>query len=165
MSAIKRMLVPTDFSPASDIAFTYALDMAGRQGCGIHLLNVMDDASYAAAYPDGFYSELPAVREEVIEEANSRLNAMAERCKAAGIAATMEVAIGRPARVIVETASARGTDLVVMGTHGRSGVAHLLLGSVAERVVRTAPCAVLTVRDTSRIADILAAEALGLQVA
>ena len=85
---------------------------------------------------------------------------MAVRCAALPVPATIEVAVGRPARVIIETATNRGTDLIVMGTHGRSGVAHLVLGSVAERVVRTAPCAVLTVRDTSRIADAIATESL-----
>jgi nucleotide-binding universal stress UspA family protein len=59
------------------------------------------------------------------------------------------VAFGSPARTIVEYADANGFDLIVMGTHGRGGVAHLLLGSVAERVVRTARCPVLTVRDAA----------------
>jgi nucleotide-binding universal stress UspA family protein len=160
MSAIKRMLVPTDFSPASDMAFAYAIDMAGRQGGSVHLLHVIDDTSFATAYPDGFYVELPGLRAQVIGEATDRLDAMAEKCRAAGVTATVEVAVGGPARVIAQTATSRGSDLVVMATHGRSGFAHLVLGSVAERVVRTAPCPVLTVRDTSRFADMLAAEAV-----
>lgn len=159
MSVTRRMLVPTDFSPASEMAFRYALDMAAREGYSLHLLNVMDDAVFAAGYPDGFFVELPEMREDAILEATRRLNAMVDRCRASGVAATMAVAMGRPAHVIIDTAAARGTDLIVMGTHGRSGCAHLLLGSIAELVVRTAPCAVLTVRDTSRIADTLAAEA------
>jgi nucleotide-binding universal stress UspA family protein len=154
------MLVPTDFSPASDIAFTYAVDMAVRQGCSIHLLHIIDDASFATAYPDGFYVELPGLRAQLIGEATGRLEEKAAKCMAAGVTATTEVAVGRPARAIVEEATSRGTDLIVMGTHGRSGFAHLVLGSVAERVVRTAPCPVLTVRDTSRIADVIAAEAV-----
>lgn len=157
MRPIKRMLVPTDFSPASDVALTYALEMALVQGCTVHLLNVIDDASFATAYPDGFYVELPGLRAQLIEEATDRLEAMAEQCRAAGVTATREVAVGRPARVIVETATSRGSDLVVMGTHGRSGFAHLVLGSVAERVVRTAPCPVLTVRDTVRLAELVGA--------
>src|SRR5262245_4099888 len=153
MPAIKRMLVPTDFSPASDVAFLYAAEMAAQQGSTMHLLHVIDDANFATAYPDGFYVELPGLRAQLIEETSVRLDAMAARSRAAGVETTTEVAVGSPARVIAQTASALGTDLVVMGTHGRSGFAHLLVGSVAERVVRTAPCAVLTVRDTSRIAD------------
>jgi universal stress protein A len=160
MSEIKRMLVPTDFSPASDIAFNYAVDMAVRQGSTMHLLHVIDDASFATAYPDGFYVELPGLRAQLTEDATRRLQEMATRCASADVLATIDVAVGRPARVVTETAKAQGTDLIVMGTHGRSGFAHLVLGSVAESVVRTAPCAVLTVRDTSRIADVIAAESV-----
>jgi universal stress protein A len=159
MTAIKRMLVPTDFSPASDIAFLYAIDMAAREGSTLHLLHVVDEASFATAYPDGFYVELPGVRAQLSDEANAKLRDMAARCAAANVEATTEVAVGRAARVIAETATVRGTDLIVIGTHGRSGFAHLVLGSVTERVVRIAPCPVLTVRDTSRIADAIAAQA------
>lgn len=160
MSEIRRMLVPTDFSPASDIAFDYAIDMAARQRASVHLLHVIDDASFATAYPDGFYIELPGLRVQLTEEAAKRLEEMAARAAAAEVPATIEVAVGRPARIVIQVAKDRGIDLIVMGTHGRSGFAHLVLGSVAERVVRTAPCAVLTVRDTSRIADAIAAEAV-----
>jgi universal stress protein A len=160
MTAIKRMLVPTDFSPASDLAFAYALDMAAREGSTLHLLHVIDEASFATAYPDGFYVELPGVRAQLTDEANARLQEMVARSAAANVEATTELAVGRAARVIVQAATTRGTDLIVIGTHGRSGFAHLMLGSVTERVVRMAPCAVLTVRDTSRIADALAAEAV-----
>ncbi|HUE85876.1 MAG TPA: universal stress protein, partial [Vicinamibacterales bacterium] len=155
----KRMLVPTDFSPASDIAFTYAIDMAAREGSTIHLLHVIDEASFATAYPDGFYVELPGLRAQLFDEANGRLTEMLARCTAAGVEATTEVAVGRVARVIAQSATNRGTDLIVIGTHGRGGFAHLVLGSVTERVIRMAPCAVLTVRDTSRIANAIAAEA------
>jgi universal stress protein A len=160
MTAIKRMLVPTDFSPASDLAFAYAVDMAAREGSTLHLLHVLDEASFATAYPDGFYVELPGVRAQLTDEANARLKEMVGRCAAVNVEATTELAVGRAARVIVQTATTRGTDLIVIGTHGRSGFAHLMLGSVTERVVRMAPCAVLTVRDTSRIADAIAAEAV-----
>ena len=156
MSPVKRMLVPTDFSPASDLAFAYALGLAARQHCAVHLLHVIDDANFAAAYSDGFYVELPAMRAELTDEAIKRLDDMAARCAALKVRATRQVGAGRPARVIVDVATTRGTDLIVMGTHGRSGFAHLVLGSVAERIVRTAPCAVLTVRDTARIADAVA---------
>jgi universal stress protein A len=130
-----------------------------RQHASVHLLHVIDDASFATAYPDGFYVELPGLRSQLTEEAMTRLKGMADRCEAVGLTTTVEVAVGRPARVVTEVAMTRGTDLIVMGTHGRSGFAHLVLGSVAERVVRTAPCAVLTVRDTCRIADAIAAGA------
>jgi nucleotide-binding universal stress UspA family protein len=160
MSRIKRLLVPTDFSPASAIAFNYALDMAAREHASIHLLHVLDDATYAAAYPDGLYVELPGLRERLTEEARARLDDAAKACEAAGVIATTQVLVGRPAACVTQEANTRGSDLIVMGTHGRSGIAHLMLGSVAERVLRTAQCPVLTVRDTSRAADIIAADAV-----
>ena len=159
MSTIKRMLVPTDFSPPSDLAFAYALDIAPRMGAAIRLLHVIDDASVATAYPDGFYVELPGVRAQLIQEARGQLETLKAKCEAAGVSAVIDVAVGRPSRAIADTATNCGTDLIVMGTHGRSGVAHLVLGSVAERLVRTAPCPVLTVRDTARVSDALATSA------
>lgn len=153
MPEITRMLVPTDFSPASDLAFHYAIDLAGRHGSRLHLLHVIDESAFATAYPDGFYMELPGVRAAMMDDAKAQLDRMAETCGKANLTATTEVAVGRPAATITAKANERGTDLLVMGTHGRSGVAHLLIGSVAERVVRTAPCAVLTVRETVRLAD------------
>jgi len=158
MPAIKRLLVPTDFSTTSDLAFHYAMDMAKQQGSSMHLLHIIDDGTLATAYPDGFYVDVAGLRARLTEQAAERLEKMAARCTAQGIQTTTEVAVGRPARVITDTATVRGTDLIVMGTHGRSGFAHLILGSVAERVLRTAPCAVLIVRDTARIADALAAQ-------
>ena len=163
MPEIKRVLVPTDFSPASDIAFRYAVDLAARQGATMHLLHVVEESSLAAAYPDGFYVEPPNLRAQVIDESLRRLKAMVATCAEAQITTTTETQVGRSSRTIVDVAKSRGTDLIVMGTHGRSGFAHFVLGSVAERVVRTAPCAVLTVRETSRVAEIVAGEALAAQ--
>jgi len=160
MSRIKRLLVPTDFSPASDIAFNYALDLATRESASIHLLHVVDDGSYAAAYPDGMFVEPPGLRERLVAEATARLDDAVRTCEAAKVTVTPHVLIGRPAPCITQEAGDRGADLIVMGTHGRSGLAHLMLGSVAERVLRTAQCPVLTVRDTSRAADIIAADAV-----
>lgn len=146
MPDIRRILVPTDFSDRSDAALAYAIDLAKRLGSSIHVLHVIDDASFTAVYPDAISVELAGVRAQLTDEAKRRLDALADRCTARGVPATSEVIVGRPARAISETAAARGSDLIVMATHGRSGLAHLMLGSVAERVLRTAPCAVLTVR-------------------
>ena len=163
MPAINRILVPTDFSPASDIALQYAIDLTERFDARIHLLHVIDDTSFAAAYPDGVYVEIPGLRVRLINEATEQLSKPVARCTAAGLEATAEVIVGHPARTIVKTATSQGTDVIVMGTHGRGAFAHLVLGSVAERVVRTAPCAVLTVRDSSPLADVLAAESARAQ--
>lgn len=158
MPRFKRILVPTDFSTTSDIAFDYALDLAARDGSSMLLLNVIDDTGIATAYPDGFYVELPGLRAQLMEESTRRLDEMKARCLARGVEATTAVVTGRPARIIVDTATEKGSDLIVMGTHGRTGFAHLMLGSVAERVLRSAPCPVMAVRDTARVVDALAAE-------
>jgi universal stress protein A len=160
MSAIKRVLVPIDFSPASTIAFQYAVDLASRQGATVHLLHVVDEARLGMATPEGFYADVPGLGASLIKEALARLGRLVSTSGALDPAPTTEVLVGRPVEEIARTATARGTDLIVMGTHGRSGVAHLILGSVTERVLRVAPCAVLTVRDTSRIADTIAADAV-----
>jgi nucleotide-binding universal stress UspA family protein len=159
MPDIKRVLVPTDFSPASDIAFRYAVDLAQRHGASIHLLHVVEESSLAAAYPDGFYVEPPGLRAQAIDEAIGRLKEMLAIAIAVRITTTTEVQVGRAAATIADVAGTRGIDLIVMATHGRSGIAHLVMGSVAEHVVRIAPCAVLTVRDHSRIADAIALSA------
>lgn len=159
MSDIKFLLVPTDFSPGADIALNYAIDLALRQRATIHLLHVIDADSFVAAYPDGLLIEMPGVREQLVETANRRLEECVEKCRTAGVAATSRVACGRAAPFIVEEASSRDSDLIVMGTHGRSGFSHFLLGSVAERVLRLAQCPVLTVRETSRVADAIGADA------
>lgn len=158
MPNIKRILVPTDFSTTSDLAVAYAIDMAARYGAAIHLVHVVEDMYFTNVYPDGFFAELPALRARLMAEAETRLGEVADRCSTASVAVTREIIDGRPARAIVEIAAARGTDLIVMGTHGRGGVAHFLMGSVAEQVVRTAPCPVFSVRDTARVADAVAAQ-------
>ena len=163
MPEFKRILLPTDFSATSEIAFNYVLDLAPRKASSVHLLHVIDDASVATAYPDGFYVELPGIRAQLAQEATRRLEEMVECCAGRGVAATASVGVGRPATLILETATNSGTDLIVMGTHGRTGLAHLMLGSVAERVLRVAPCPVLTLRDTARVADLLAADTVHQQ--
>lgn len=159
MAQIKRMLVPTDFSPASDLALEYAVDMAFRCGASIHLLHVLEDPVLTTAYPDGYFVELPDLLKQMTEDAERRLRDAAKMCATANVDATTQVIIGRPARSIAQEAADRGVDLIVMGTHGRGGFAHLVLGSVAERILRIAPCPVLTVRETKQITEAPKAEA------
>ena len=156
MPDVKRILVPTDFSTTSEIAFRYAVDLGRTHGAAIHLLYVLESPSPAAAYPDGFSVDPPRLRAPAIDDAMRRLEAMRTVSAAARVTTTTEVRVGRPTDDILGVAAARGTDLIVMGTHGRRGVAHLLLGSVAEHVVRAAPCAVLTLREASRVGQLVA---------
>ena len=157
MPRIQQLLVPTDFSPTSDIALRYAFDIAPVTAA-IHVVHVVDETRLIAAYPDGFVAELPGAREELVASAYTRLNELAKPPASTPVAVTTEVVVGQPAAAIAAVAKARRADVIVMGTHGRGAVAHALLGSVAERVVRSAPCPVLTVRDNSRTADEVAEE-------
>ena len=160
MPQIKRILVPTDFSHPSDLAVEYAIDLARKYGASIHVLHVLEDVNFTASYPDGFFTELPTLRAQLVSQAQARIAETASRCGPSNVTVTTQVTDGRPARVIVEIAALRGIELIVMGTHGRSGVAHMVMGSVAERVVRSAPCPVFTVRDTTRVADAITAAML-----
>ena len=137
---ITRILVPTDFSEMSDAALDYARVLARRFGASLHLLHVLDDPFVTEGLAaEAYITEAPSIRTSMLDEARSRLAHRAAGCT------TTEAIFGRGAVTIVEYAQQCGSDLIVMGTHGRTGLAHLLLGSVAERVVRLAPCPVLTV--------------------
>lgn len=144
MTEIKRILVPTDFSEPADAALTYALDLAAKLGARVTLIHVFDDP-FANGIYTGEYMPMPAeMRAEIIADLRRKLaEAVARRGHSE---MNPEVLFGSTARTIVDGASERNVDLIVMGTHGRGGMAHLLLGSVAERVVRTASCPVLTIR-------------------
>ena len=146
MRKTTRILVPTDFSDTSDAALTYARTLADSLGASLHLVHVFDDP-----YGDALVAEMsPSVYESMraTELSRSRRRLLrrlppADRKQFHGSTAIVS---GTPAQAIVDYATDRGMDLIVIGTHGRSGFAHLILGSVAEQVVRTATCPVLTVR-------------------
>lgn len=150
MSQIKRMLVPIDFSGTSDLALEYAIEMGLRYGASLHLIHVLEDPMLIGGHPDGFAIDLPDLRTRMAEDAGALLDDAKDKCIRANVPATTEVVFGKPATTIVDLPLERAYDLIVMGTHGRTGFAHLMLGSVAERVVRTAPCPVLTVREPAR---------------
>jgi len=142
-----RILVPTDFSAASELALTTARELAERLGASIHLLHVLEDPYSTTAYATEVYGYLPPdIKENWQRDAEAHMATVLTPDERARFKTTTAVLFGSPAKTIVEHAQAEGIDLIVMGTHGRGGVAHLFLGSVAERVVRTAHCPVLTVR-------------------
>jgi nucleotide-binding universal stress UspA family protein len=143
---ITRILVPTDFSDQAQGALACARTMAERFGASLHLLHVLEDPYATSAYATEVYGYLPpGLKESWQKNAEGRLATLLP----ASQVHTSSVIFGSPAKAIVEYADANAFDLIVMGTHGRSGVVHLLLGSVAERVVRTAQCPVLTVREAA----------------
>ena len=147
MTRITRILVPTDFSATADAALEYAFVLAERFGASIQLLHVLDDPFVADGMAaEAYISEAPALRTAMLHDAREKLRHRAAPRERRVSSIDTEVLFGHGARTIAEYAVERGVDLIVMGTHGRTGFAHLLLGSVAERLVRTAPCPVLTVR-------------------
>lgn len=148
MTGITRILVPTDFSATSNAAFGYAKALAERFDASLHLVHAFEDPFTTAAFAAEMYAPLPTtLRDTLVIDIEQRL---AERLPAedrARFRGTAEIVTGPTAKAIVEYSQSLGSDLIVMGTHGRGGMSHLLLGSVAERVVRTARCPVLTVRE------------------
>jgi len=147
MASITRILVPTDFSAPSDSALDYATTLAGSFTASLVLLYVFEDPFATAAYaPDVHGSGRPRATQPMIQDDQTQLGSRVARARQQGLAVTSDFVWGNPSKIIPEYAAAQGIDLIVMGTHGRTGVAHLILGSVAERVVRVAPCPVLTVR-------------------
>ncbi len=147
-----RILVPIDFSAPSDAALEYARTVATRFGASLHLLHVAEDPYRALYSAEVYVPEVEGLRDEILADATSRLKNRLQSSDIRELNATAEAVIGTPAGAIVEYAGAHEIDLIVMGTHGRGGMSHLLMGSVAERVVRTAPCPVLTVRQARRAA-------------
>ena len=145
MTRITRILVPTDFSATADAALDYAFGLAERFGASLQLLHVVDDPFvYEGMSAEAYITEAPMIRTAMLQDAREKLGRRAGT--RGGVGVESEVLFGHGARTIAEYAAERGIDLIVMGTHGRTGLAHVLIGSVAERVVRTAPCPVLTVR-------------------
>ena len=142
-----RILVPMDFSAPSEAALACARTVAARFGASLHLLHVADDPGRAIWPAEAFAPEVEGLREAIIDNSVDRLRDRLQQSDI-GAGATAEAWTGAIAPAIVDYAATRGADLIVMGTHGRGGVSRRLLGSVTERVVRTAPCPVLTIRDS-----------------
>ncbi len=133
----ERFLVPIDFSPDAEHALHEAITLGAALHAYIILLHVRDD------------SELNPWAHSGDAEAATRaaLRAYLEPVQAAGLSGEVVMVHGQPWQEIIDIARKHKATLIVMGTHGRTGLQHLLLGSVAERVVRHAPCSVLTVRE------------------
>ena len=135
---VKSILVPTDFSEPSDAALQYATNMAQAFGAQLYLMHVPGKTG------ENLETNFPVSRFETA--ARERLGTFLSQEEIERLRPEYALRIGTPAEEIVRYADGRDVDLIIMGTHGRTGVAHLLMGSVAEQVVRTAPCPVLLVR-------------------
>lgn len=150
---ITRILVPVDFSPHADRALRYAATLAHRLGATLALVHVIEDPFVTGAWTSEVYvPSFQEVRDQVIADAERKLAMLRDSVAAMDVSAETSVTTGWPVQAIIDHAAQGGFDLIVMGTHGRTGLTHAVMGSVAERVLRRAPCPVLTVRGTEAAA-------------
>jgi universal stress protein A len=141
-----RILVPIDFSDYSERALDCAKTLADKFNASLHLLTVVPDP-FSLPTPGPLYVPVsPGYVEGLRRDAEAQLRALLTQAEQRQFRAESAVAFGDPYREISDYVQRASIDLIVMGTRGRSGVAHVMLGSVTEKVVRTAPCPVLTVR-------------------
>lgn len=147
MLTLKTVLVPTDFSEASESALRYGKAMAEKFGATLHVVHVMEDLLAHAWAAEVYVSSMPQLRDEIEKESRLRLGALLTDGERTAFRAETALLAGNPFLEIIRYAKTHGVDLIVMGTHGRGPIAHMLLGSVAEKVVRKSPCPVLTVRE------------------
>lgn len=144
MASIQRVLLATDFSETSAYAAEYAVLVAKQFGAALHVLHVMENAS--AILMDGLAYLPPDFFDEMEKDAAEKLERVIARDKRDRLPVTLTMRRGVPFVEIVEYAKEQNMDLIVLGTHGRGAIAHALMGNVAEKVVRKAPCPVLTIR-------------------
>ncbi len=151
MIALKQILVATDFGEASATALAYGRELARRFGSVLHVLRVVDDVGVRLASASGLPYDTTRLQADLDEAERRQLEQLlTEEDRRELQVKLVQVVSPAPAREIVDYATTAHIDLAILGTHGRGGMAHLFLGSVAERVVRTAPCPVLTVRTQER---------------
>jgi len=159
---ITHILVPTDFAPASDAALACARNLAAKYGARLSMLHVLTTPEATGVWtPEVYFPASPETRERLAHEARERVEHALTADERARSDVTIQIRIGSVAADILEFAREQHVDLIVMGTHGRRGLSHLLLGSVAEQVLRSAPCPVLTTRDLTETEAAMDAEISG----
>jgi nucleotide-binding universal stress UspA family protein len=141
---IKRIVVATDFSDLASEAVETAVAFAHDSGATLDLVHVASELAFAVPPPMEMVT-VPFDMAGAVRDAGERLSAEEKRVRARGVTCEGNVLVGRADTQIVEHADKTGSDLIILGTHGRSGLPHALLGSVAEKVVQHAHCPVLTV--------------------
>jgi nucleotide-binding universal stress UspA family protein len=147
MITLKRILIPTDFGDAAETALEYGRALARTFGATLTVVHVTEDVMAASFGIDGYVGTYPGLQQSVDDNARKQLDALLSEQDRADLGGRTVLLTSRsPAFAIVNYARDMSADAIVMGTHGRGTMAHLLMGSVAERVVRTAPCPVLTVK-------------------
>ena len=149
--AVQHILVPTDFSQYADYALDYAIELAKVLQARLTVLYVFHLSALALGEAP------PAVLADTLEametHAQQQTQMVLARVQGAGLQGDSAIVEGIPFQVIIDTAQDKEADLIVMGTHGRTGLTHALMGSVAEKVARLAPCPVLVTRETTAASD------------
>ena len=144
----KKFLIPVDFSDPSKKALSYGCSLAKTLGAEVHVVHVLQPPVYT--FPEGAVYAGPELDRRLAEVLERQLVDITKAVDAEGVSIGTHLLRGMPAEAIVAYCGEKGCDLLVMGTHGRTGVARLLIGSVAERIVRTANIPVLTVSPDSK---------------
>ncbi|MBI5476202.1 MAG: universal stress protein [Ignavibacteriales bacterium] len=146
MEQIKKILVPIDFSDYSKNALKYAVQFAKQFDAKIYLIYVVEPMIYPADFSMGQVA-IPSTDIDLHSRAEEELRKLSKDFINGSLQVEILIKTGKPFVEIIETASANDIDLIIIATHGHTGVEHLLFGSTAEKVVRKAPCPVLTLRE------------------
>jgi len=140
----KKILCPVDFSEFTKDVIAYAADISKQYGAELHVLHVIPNLTYFTPYESFLTPEnLVAIEKNIQDEVDRDFGKI---LKNVDIDVKKAVRTGVAFVEIIDYAKAEGIDLIVMGTHGRSGIEHILIGNVAEKVVRKSPCPVMTIR-------------------
>lgn len=142
---VDRILVPVDFSSHATLALAYAAEFASLFAADMHVLHVVDEVVYPDFYPPVIPSA-GSVTDELRDESINRLKGLLREAPETGRPTFVHVCAGRAASAIPDFASEQNADLIVLASHGLTGLSHMLLGSVSEQVVRRATCPVFTVK-------------------
>jgi len=145
-SDIQKILVPIDFSDYSKSALKYAVNFCKNCKADMFLIYVVEPVIYPPDFSMGQIA-IPSVNSEWDERARQELDKLAKEEIPSSVSVKTIIKTGKPFLEIIETAGELDVDLIIIATHGRSGVEHILFGSTAEKVVRKAPCPVLTLRE------------------
>jgi universal stress protein A len=145
MRPFRRILFPTDFSDYAEDAWSYATRFAKDFAAELHLLHVVSP-SPPLVYTEGMAYDPKDMEDTRVADARTALDRLVGTGGDLGLVVQSFVCTGVPFHEILQYARSRDIDLIVMATHGRTGLAHALLGSVTEKIVRSAPCPVLTIR-------------------
>ena len=150
MIALKTVLVPTDFSETSAVALRYGKALAEAFGASLHVLHVVQEPFAQPWAVEAYGFSLANLQEEWVREAKTRMAETLTADERAKFTAQLTTHLGHPVVEILKYATDQQIDLIVLGVRGRGPLNQIMMGSVAERVVRKAPCPVLTVRHPER---------------